>query len=103
MAAAQATKAPGDEWGLTWYIRWGMKQKSDFYELWQQRKQLKHLEMSEAWLGTYDEGWNEKSDFYELWQQYKQLKHLEMNEAWLDTYDEGCIHQFQPELTHKIH
>ena len=33
-----------------WY-----KQKSDFYELWQQHKQLKTMEMSEAWPDTYDE------------------------------------------------
>ena len=29
--------------------------KSDFYELWQQHKQLKTMEMSEAWLDTFDE------------------------------------------------
>ena len=33
-----------------WY-----KQKSDFYELWQQHKQLKTMEMSEAWRDTFDE------------------------------------------------
>ena len=33
------------------------KQKSAFYELWQQHKQLKNMDMSEAWLDTYDEGY----------------------------------------------
>ena len=46
---------------------------------------------------------NKKSDFYELQQQHKQLKTMEVSEAWPDTYDEGYIHQFQPELTDKIH
>ena len=31
--------------------------KSDFYEPWQQHKQLKTMEMSEAWTYTYDEGY----------------------------------------------
>ena len=35
-----------------WY-----KQKSDFYEVWQQHKQLKTMEMSEAWLDTFNEGY----------------------------------------------
>ena len=30
--------------------------KSDFYELWQQHKQLKTIEMSEAWSDTFNEG-----------------------------------------------
>ena len=33
------------------------KIKSDFYELWEQHKQLKTMEMSEAWPDTYDEGY----------------------------------------------
>ena len=33
------------------------KKKKDFYELWQQHKQLKTMEMSEAWPDTYDEGY----------------------------------------------
>ena len=45
----------------------------------------------------------QKTDFYELWQQHKQLKTTEISEAWPDIYDEGCIHQLQPECTHKIH
>ena len=35
-----------------WY-----KQKNDFYELWQQGKLLKTMEMSEVWPDTYDEGY----------------------------------------------
>ena len=31
-------------------------QKSDFYELWLQHKQLKTMDMSEAWPDTFDEG-----------------------------------------------
>ena len=31
--------------------------KCDFYELWQQQKQLKTMEMSEAWPNTYNEGY----------------------------------------------
>ena len=31
--------------------------KSDFYELWQQHKQLKTMEMSEAWPDIYNEGY----------------------------------------------
>ena len=27
----------------------------------------------------------------------------EMKDTWPDIYDKGYIHQFQPELTHKIH
>ena len=34
-----------------WY-----KWKGDFYELWQQHKQLKTMEMSEAWPDIYNEG-----------------------------------------------
>ena len=34
-----------------WY-----KRKNDFYELWQQHKQLKTMEMSEAWPDIYNEG-----------------------------------------------
>ena len=33
------------------------KQKSDLYELWQQHKQLKTIEMSETWPDTFDEGY----------------------------------------------
>ena len=32
-----------------WY-----KQENDFYELWQLHKQLKTIEMSEAWPDTFD-------------------------------------------------
>ena len=32
------------------------KQKIDFYELWQQHKQLKTMEMSKAWSGIFYEG-----------------------------------------------
>ena len=35
-----------------WY-----KQKSDFYELWQQHKQLKTMEMNEAWPDIFYEGY----------------------------------------------
>ena len=31
--------------------------KNDFYGLWQLHKQLKTMEMSEAWPDTYDEGY----------------------------------------------
>ena len=31
--------------------------ESDFYELWQQHKQLKTMQMSEAWPDTFDEGY----------------------------------------------
>ena len=31
------------------------------------------------------------------------MKTMQISEAWPDIYDEGYIHQFQPELTHKIH
>ena len=31
------------------------KQKSDFYELWQQHKQMKTMEMSETWSDVYNE------------------------------------------------
>ena len=37
---------------LCWY-----KWKCDFYELWQLHKQLKTMEMNEAWPDTYDEGY----------------------------------------------
>ena len=33
------------------------KQKSDFYELWQQHKQLKTMEMNEAWPDIFYEGY----------------------------------------------
>ena len=33
------------------------KQKIDFYELWQQHKLLKSIEVSEVWPDTYDEGY----------------------------------------------
>ena len=33
------------------------KQKSDFYELWQQHNQLKTMGLSEAWPDIYDEGY----------------------------------------------
>ena len=45
----------------------------------------------------------QKNDFYELWQQHKQRKTKEMNEAWPDIFYVVYIHQFQPELTDKIH
>ena len=35
----------------------GANKKSDFYEIWQQHKQLKTMEMSKAWPETYDEGY----------------------------------------------
>ena len=38
-----------------WYMQ--KKKKKDFYELWQQHKLLKTMEMSEVWLDTYDEGY----------------------------------------------
>ena len=28
---------------------------------------------------------------------------MQISEAWTDIYHEGYIHQFQPDLTHKIH
>ena len=34
-----------------------MNEISDFYELWQQHKQLKTMEMSEVWPDTYEEGY----------------------------------------------
>ena len=37
------------------------KQKSDFYELWQLHKQLKTMEMSEAWPDTFNEGYIHQS------------------------------------------
>ena len=37
-----------------WYKQ---KKKKDFYELWQQHKQLKTMEMSEARPDAYDEGY----------------------------------------------
>ena len=33
----------------------GTNEKSDFYELWQQHKQLRTIEMSETWPDIYDE------------------------------------------------
>ena len=36
---------------------WYKQKKSDFYELWQQHKQLKTMETSEAWPDTLDEGY----------------------------------------------
>ena len=36
----------------------GTNKKSDFYELWQQHRQLKTMEMSEAWADIYYEGYN---------------------------------------------
>ena len=33
----------------------GTKERSDFYELWQQQKQLKTMDMNEAWPDIYDE------------------------------------------------
>ena len=37
------------------------KQKSDFYELWQQHKLLKTMEMCEVEPNTYDEGYTYQS------------------------------------------
>ena len=37
-------------------IKINANEKSDFYELWQQHKQLKTIEMSEAGPDTFDEG-----------------------------------------------
>ena len=36
---------------------WNKQKKSDFYELWQQHKQLKTKEMSEAWPDIFYEGY----------------------------------------------
>ena len=47
-------------------------------------------------------GTNERCDFYDLWQQHKQLKTVDINEAWSDINEEEQMHQFQPELIHKI-
>ena len=47
--------------------------------------------------------YTQKSDFYELWHQHKQLKTMEMSDARPAIFNEGYIHQFQPELTHKIY
>ena len=33
----------------------GTNENGDFCELWQQHKQLKTIEISEAWTATYDE------------------------------------------------
>ena len=35
----------------------GTNKISDLYEIWQQHKQLKTIEMSEAWPDTYDEAY----------------------------------------------
>ena len=35
----------------------GKNKKSDFYELWQQHRQLRRMEMSEALHDIYDEGY----------------------------------------------
>ena len=35
----------------------GTNERSCFYELWQQHKQLKTMEMNEGWPDTYDEGY----------------------------------------------
>ena len=35
----------------------GINEKNDLYELWQQRKQLKTMEMSETWPNTFYEGY----------------------------------------------
>ena len=35
----------------------GTKKKSDFFELWQLHKQLKTMEMSQAWPNTFDKGY----------------------------------------------
>ena len=37
------------------YYSVGENKNSDFYELWQQHKQLKIMEMSEAWPDIYDD------------------------------------------------
>ena len=42
-----------DSEDLSFQYKW----KSDFYELCQQHKQQKIMEVSEAWLDTYDEGY----------------------------------------------
>ena len=34
---------------------------------------------------------------------HKKLKTMEMSEAWPDIFYDGYIHQFELELTHKIH
>ena len=34
----------------------GTNEKTDFYELWQQRKLLKTMEMNDIWPDTYNEG-----------------------------------------------
>ena len=38
-----------DEHVMAEIYPFGRNEKSDFYELWQQHKQLKTMEMSEAW------------------------------------------------------
>ena len=35
----------------------GTNEKSDFYELWQQQKQLKTMDMNEAWPDIFYEGY----------------------------------------------
>ena len=39
-----------------WY-KFGTNERSDFYELWQQHKQLKTIEMNEAWPDIFYEGY----------------------------------------------
>ena len=43
------------------FTLWVQMKKSHFYELWQQPKQLKTMEMSEAWSDTFDEGYIHQS------------------------------------------
>ena len=45
---------------------WDKQKKNYFYELWQQHKQLKTIEMSAAWPDTYDEGYNINSNLNPL-------------------------------------
>ena len=100
---SQCAKSPecqvsGKRWTLLFYLHVHVSQPqepfcNDFLPVWTFYKIQR----------IYPFSANEKSNFYELWQQQKQLKTMEMSEAWPDTFGEGYIHQFQHELTYKIH
>ena len=45
------------------FILFAQMKKSDFYELWQQYKLLKTMEMSEVWPNTYNEGYIHQFQF----------------------------------------
>ena len=61
------------------------------------------LNLEEKIYKIYSVGTNEKNDFNELWQLHKLLKTMKMSKVWTDTYSGGYKHQFQPELSYKIH